>query len=170
MAELCTQRDLNCLSDPDRSTRKRALEKISKDVQARKGKPDFTPDLVKQNLDLLHKLLLKTMKDPAEKCRELSVTILGTLVPLVTAKDVDAIAGEVRACLGPNEPLPSPGTPRVCFTTTPCSVMRACCVNRAAQLTFGHWVVDCVMVHRRLLAYASALASVRRPRSQRRCV
>lgn len=106
MTELCTQRDLNCLSDPDRSTRKRALEKISKDVQARKGKPDFTPDVVKQNLDLLHKPLLKTIKDPAEKCRELSVTILGALMPLVTAKDVEAIAGEVRTCLGPNLPPP----------------------------------------------------------------
>lgn len=27
-AKLYTQRDLNCLSDPDRNTRKRALEKI----------------------------------------------------------------------------------------------------------------------------------------------
>ena len=103
MVEICTQRDLNCLSDPDRNTRKRVLEKISKDVNAHVGKPDFTPDVVKSNLDLLHKPLLKCVKDPAEKCRELSVTILAALVPLVTAKDVEAIAGEVRpgpaACL-----------------------------------------------------------------------
>ena len=103
MLEICTQRDLNCLSDPDRNTRKRALEKISKDVNAHVGKPDFTPDVVKSNLDLLHKPLLKCVKDPAEKCRELSVTILAALVPLVSAKDVEAIAGEVRpgpaACL-----------------------------------------------------------------------
>lgn len=97
MAEICTQRDLNCLSDPDRNTRKRALEKISKDVQARSGKPDFTADVVKHNLDLLHKPLLKCIKDPAEKCRELSITILAALIPLVTAADVAAIAGEVRS-------------------------------------------------------------------------
>ena len=93
MTELATQRDLNCLSDPDRGTRKRALEKISKDVQARGG--SFAADSVKQNLDLLHKPLLKCIKDPAEKCRELSVTILGALIPLASAADVEAIAGEV---------------------------------------------------------------------------
>lgn len=96
MVEICTQRDLNCLSDPDRNTRRRALEKILKDVIARVGKHDFTPEVVKSNLDLLHKPLLKCVKDPAEKCRELSVTILAMLVPLVIAKDVEAIAGEVH--------------------------------------------------------------------------
>ena len=95
MVELCTQRDLNCLSDPDRSTRKRALEKISKDAQARGSK--LSADEVKENLDLLHKPLLKCIKDPAEKCREQSVIILGTLMPLAKASDVEAIAGEVRA-------------------------------------------------------------------------
>ena len=98
MTELCTQRDLNCLSDPDRSTRKRALEKITKEAQARSS--SFTTDEVTQNLDLLHKPLLKCIKDPAEKCRELSVIILGTLIPLAKASDVEAIAGEVRVrCL-----------------------------------------------------------------------
>jgi hypothetical protein len=47
MAELCTQRDLNCLSEPDRSMRKGTLEKILKGVQSRAGKPDFTADLVR---------------------------------------------------------------------------------------------------------------------------
>jgi len=111
MGDLCTQRDLNCLSDPDRNTRKRALEKISKDVQARSGKPDFTADVVKHNLDLLHKPLLKCVKDPAEKCRELSITILGALVPLATAADVAAIAGEVRAVVLSTRPTPRGHSP-----------------------------------------------------------
>jgi hypothetical protein len=49
----------------------------------------------RQNLEVLHKPLLKCVKDPAEKCRELSVTILAALLPLATSKDVEAIAGEV---------------------------------------------------------------------------
>ena len=95
MGELCTQRDLNCLADPDRSTRKRTLEKLAKDVAAGAGKPVFTAEFVKRNLDLLHKPLLKCVRDPAEKCRELSVTILSALLPLVNAADVEAVAGEV---------------------------------------------------------------------------
>jgi len=97
MGELCTQRDLNCLADPDRSTRKRTLEKLAKDVAAGAGKPVFTAELVKRNLDLLHKPLLKCVRDPAEKCRELSVTILSALLPLVNAADVEAVAGETLA-------------------------------------------------------------------------
>ena len=71
------------------------LEKLAKDVAAGAGKPVFTAELVKRNLDLLHKPLLKCVRDPAEKCRELSVTILSALLPLVNAADVEAVAGEV---------------------------------------------------------------------------
>jgi hypothetical protein len=138
MTELATQRDLNCLSDPDRGTRKRALEKISKDVQARGG--SFAADSVKQNLDLLHKPLLKCIKDPAEKCRELSVTILGALIPLASAADVEAIAGEVcfvrvpRSCCH---------TPASCRTALPPSTRAAAHAHKRLLLRAPHRRVSC---------------------------
>jgi len=100
---LYTQRDLNCLSDPDRSTRKRTLEKISKDLGSLAKKPaEFTPEVAHKSLDDLHKPLLKCMRDQAEKCREISVMILASLFPLV--KDpapfiADTVAG-IRERLG----------------------------------------------------------------------
>ena len=100
---LFTQRDLNCLSDPDRSTRKRALEKIHKELGTLAKKPaDFTPEVAQISLEHLHKLLVKCMRDPTEKCRELSVMILAALFPLVQDPApfiADAVAG-IRERLG----------------------------------------------------------------------
>ncbi|KAK3735234.1 hypothetical protein QZH41_008428, partial [Actinostola sp. cb2023] len=68
------QRDINCLSDPNRTTRRRALDKIKKDVLQRK--PLLSPEVVQKLLEELVKPLLKLFSDPTEKCRELAVQIV----------------------------------------------------------------------------------------------
>ncbi|XP_031556171.1 dynein assembly factor 5, axonemal-like [Actinia tenebrosa] len=69
-----TQRDINCLSDDNRTTRRRALDKILKDVLQRK--PPLSAQVLQSLLDELVKPLLKVMSDPTEKCRDLSVQIM----------------------------------------------------------------------------------------------
>ncbi|EKX47279.1 hypothetical protein GUITHDRAFT_162678 [Guillardia theta CCMP2712] len=80
---LFTQRDLNCLSDPDRSTRKRALEKILKESQNLSSSSGWTGEALGKDFELLHPHLLRCLKDQAEKCREISANILNALFPLL---------------------------------------------------------------------------------------
>jgi hypothetical protein len=82
---LYTQRDLNCLADPDRNTRKRALEKIHNELTALINKRDgITPSQAQEYQTVLLAPLLKGFKDSAEKCRELSVLIMAKFLPLLT--------------------------------------------------------------------------------------
>lgn len=81
---LFTQRDLNCLADPDKNTRKRALEKIHSELTALIRKRDgITAEQAQEYQTTLLTLLLKGFKDSAEKCRELSVGIMASFLPVL---------------------------------------------------------------------------------------
>ena len=67
-------RHINCLSEENRNTRKKALESIRNDTVNRKP-PLEDSDLGPVFSEVL-KPLLKTFSDPVEKCRELSVGIV----------------------------------------------------------------------------------------------
>ncbi|CAM9268980.1 unnamed protein product [Ectocarpus sp. 13 AM-2016] len=80
------QRDLNCLSDPDRSTRKRALTKLQKAL-FREAK---VPEAVLRGFLSRHlsERLVGMMADPVEKCREMAG---GLLLEFVDAVGGDAL-------------------------------------------------------------------------------
>ncbi|KAJ8319390.1 hypothetical protein KUTeg_004481 [Tegillarca granosa] len=67
-------RHVNCLSEENRNTRKRALEGIRKDTFGRKEQLEAEESQLIFN-ELL-KPLLKELSDPVEKCRELSINLL----------------------------------------------------------------------------------------------
>ncbi|CAM9284235.1 unnamed protein product, partial [Choristocarpus tenellus] len=68
------QRDINCLSDPDRMTRRRALSKIQKHLfqDAKVEEPVLRAFLVHH----MSSQLVTLLQDPVEKCRELAGTLL----------------------------------------------------------------------------------------------
>ncbi len=68
------QRDVNCLSDENRSTRKRALERLRKATIGRC--PGYDPAQLQSVCEFLVKPLLRIFSDPVEKCRELSISLL----------------------------------------------------------------------------------------------
>ncbi|CAH3109869.1 unnamed protein product [Porites lobata] len=68
------QRDINCLADDNRGTRKRALEKISKEVFSKKSK--LSASVMKTVFEEILKPVLKLFSDPTEKCRELSLQMV----------------------------------------------------------------------------------------------
>ena len=68
------QRDINCLADDNRGTRKRALEKINKEVFSKKSK--LSASVMKTVFEEILKPVLKLFSDPTEKCRELSLQIV----------------------------------------------------------------------------------------------
>lgn len=68
------QRDINCLTDDNRGTRKRALEKISKEVFSKKSK--LSASVMKTVFEEILKPVLKLFSDPTEKCRELSLQMV----------------------------------------------------------------------------------------------
>lgn len=73
------QHDLNCLTDENRATRKRALEKIHLyGLEQCKG----STTIIQGFLDFLLKHLLKVLSDPVEKCRELSISFFAEWVVL----------------------------------------------------------------------------------------
>ncbi|KAK2567034.1 Dynein axonemal assembly factor 5 [Acropora cervicornis] len=80
--EALLQRDINCLSDENRGTRKRALEKIRKEVFSRK--PHFPAALLQVAFTEILKPALKLFADPTEKCRELSVQLVSEFAKQVT--------------------------------------------------------------------------------------
>ena len=67
-------RDINCLADDNRGTRKRALEKIRKEVFSKK--PHFSATVLQVTFEEILKPALKLFADPTEKCRELSVQLV----------------------------------------------------------------------------------------------
>ena len=67
------QRDINSLSDDNRGTRKRALEKITKEVFS---KAKFSAAVLQVTFEEILKPILKLFSDPTEKCRELSVQMV----------------------------------------------------------------------------------------------
>ena len=76
------QRDINCLTDPNRHTRKRALEKLQKKLVSVAGKDKggpTEPELAEFFHRCLRAPLVALLADPIEKCRELACTMLGAL-------------------------------------------------------------------------------------------
>ncbi len=65
---------MNCLSDENRSTRKRALERLKKETIGRR--PGYDPSQLQGVCEFLVKPLLRIFSDPVEKCRELSISLL----------------------------------------------------------------------------------------------
>ncbi|XP_057853693.2 uncharacterized protein LOC131063777 isoform X2 [Cryptomeria japonica] len=76
------RRDLNCLADSDRSTRRRALERLQK--QLLQGEINhsstYVADLQVAWDDTILKNILKALNDSVEKCRELSILIINGVV------------------------------------------------------------------------------------------
>lgn len=68
------QRDINCLADDNRGTRKRALEKITKELFSKKTK--FSASVLQVAFEEILKPILKLFSDPTEKCRELAVQMV----------------------------------------------------------------------------------------------
>ena len=68
------QRDVNCLSDENRGTRKRALERLRKETLGHK--PPYSSSVLQGLMGFVLKPLLKTLSDQVEKCRELAVNLL----------------------------------------------------------------------------------------------
>lgn len=65
------QRDVNCLCENNKSTRRRAIEKITKEI-LRKA-PPLKADILQGCFESILKPVLKLFSDPSEKCRELSI-------------------------------------------------------------------------------------------------
>lgn len=68
------QRDVNSLLDDNRSTRRRALERLKK--EAVQATPPLSKEVREELLDILLKPLLRVLSDPVEKCREITVNII----------------------------------------------------------------------------------------------
>ena len=65
------QRDVNCLSDSNKTTRRRALEGLRRETIGRK--PLHPSQVIAALFEALLKPLLKLFSDPMEKCRDLSI-------------------------------------------------------------------------------------------------
>lgn len=76
-------RDMNILSDAtsDRSAKRKALERIQTEI-SNPASQSYTL------IAVILKQLLKSLVDPIEKCRELSITIIQTLIDTNTAESV----------------------------------------------------------------------------------
>ncbi|XP_075686390.1 dynein axonemal assembly factor 5 isoform X2 [Rhinoderma darwinii] len=69
-------RHLNCLNDDNKSTRKRALASIQKEVEDKRLSSGVLQEVFRELL----KPLLKCLSDPMEKCREIAIHILSYCV------------------------------------------------------------------------------------------
>eukprot|EP00397_Hematodinium_sp_SG-2012_P003752 GEMP01003760.1.p1 GENE.GEMP01003760.1~~GEMP01003760.1.p1 ORF type:complete len:903 (+),score=216.32 GEMP01003760.1:357-3065(+) len=86
---LTIRRDINCLSESDRTLRRTALVKLEKALRSeRKVEEAFA---VRAFQEELHKPLLRLLGDKGEKCRELSLDLLNYFIqklPLAELKDL----------------------------------------------------------------------------------
>ena len=102
------QRDINRLSDEDKATRKRGLEKLLSDL------PWEKKSLKKSFGIIFHKNLLKSLlgslKDPVEKCRDYALKIIGQAIATFPSLDSNGIIDIVNAlCARVGEsPFPEP--------------------------------------------------------------
>lgn len=83
------QRDLNCLVDPDRSTRRRALERLQKQLLQGEANnsPAYLADLQVAWDDTILKKVLKALCDSVEKCRELAIHLIDGVVNKISKVD-----------------------------------------------------------------------------------
>jgi hypothetical protein len=89
------QRDINCLSDPDRNTRRRGLESIKK---ALLGGQKLSDEAAGSCLELLHRPLMKLMDDAVEKNREIALQLFHGL--LVISRRPEHIVAFFASCKG----------------------------------------------------------------------
>ena len=94
------QRDLNCLADPDRQTRRKGLLRLKGVVlEGKSGKPSSAyPREVLASLFTQHLQgpLLKLFADASENCRESSIQLVHTFVALVHGRVSGSWAREPR--------------------------------------------------------------------------
>lgn len=76
-------RHINCLTEENRNTRKRALEGIKKDTLDRK--PSLQESELSHIFSEILKPLLKILSDPVEKCRELAITMVKEYCKVIKA-------------------------------------------------------------------------------------
>lgn len=72
------QRDLNCLTDDNRTTRRRALDHLKKELVSGKS-PCNSPEAAQALMEVVLKPLLKVFSDQVEGCREQAVTLVTVL-------------------------------------------------------------------------------------------
>ncbi|CAM9386582.1 unnamed protein product [Chrysoparadoxa australica] len=77
------QRDLNCLADSDRTSRRRALTRLEKLLLGKDPCPEETV-MRRFLVDTLSLQLITLLADPVEKCRELSAGLLLSCVKAIT--------------------------------------------------------------------------------------
>ncbi|XP_077979793.1 dynein axonemal assembly factor 5-like [Glandiceps talaboti] len=74
-------RQINCLSDDNRTTRRRAVDGIRKAILGKQ--PPVEKDVLQEVLNHIVKSILKSFSDPVEKCRELSITFISDCIPQI---------------------------------------------------------------------------------------
>lgn len=94
------QRDLNRISDTDRMTRKRGLQNLL-DALPWNNKTDY-PYLINFIKSSLIELLLITLTDAIEKCRELTLKILMKIFELNSTSATTAILQRNGMCIQSN--------------------------------------------------------------------
>jgi len=96
------QRDVNCLSDADRTTRKRALAKLATTVAALASDAEALTALWER---LLRAPLLRLLADPVEKNRELAIALTASVLAALLAEPLLAslphVVPTVVARVGP---------------------------------------------------------------------
>jgi len=104
---LTVRRDINCLSEADRNTRKKAVERLQKALlSSGKVKQEY---VVRLFLEELHKPLIRLFSDQAEKCRELSLAMMPQFVDMLPMADLENILPLLLAgLLGRLRTLPFP--------------------------------------------------------------
>jgi len=86
---LTVRRDINCLSEADRMTRKKAIERLQKSLlSGGKTKQEF---IVRLFLQELHKPLFRMFGDQAEKCREMALAMAPQFIDMLPAADFENI-------------------------------------------------------------------------------
>lgn len=139
------QRDINCLADDNRGTRKRALEKISKELFSKKTK--FSASVLQVAFEEILKPILKLFSDSTEKCRELAVQVVSEFAKQVTdlSQFLPYIIPTVVQRLGQPEIVESCEELRLYIVEMLCSVVEICCEK------VGVYIDDMIKVLQRTL-------------------
>ncbi|XP_002740361.1 dynein axonemal assembly factor 5-like [Saccoglossus kowalevskii] len=74
-------RQINCLSDDNRTTRRRGIDGIRKATLGKE--PPLEKEILKEVLNHIVKSILKCFSDPVEKCRELAIHFIGDYITSV---------------------------------------------------------------------------------------
>lgn len=104
---LTVRRDINCLADSDRNTRRNAANRLDRTLATGGKTPqDFVRRLF---LEELHKPLFRMFADQTEKCRELSMAMTSRFVDLISVDELNNLLPLLlSALLGRFRTLPFP--------------------------------------------------------------